>query len=149
MYAPSVWLIRKGWLTGEDFSKKHPHLDSVRWGYNLLAILWILISLVITGGWIENTNTADLGPLFILIPMIGLQLLKGVIELLFGVSVRLATRHPKRIKLIILKLRLHYRYKFLYLPEKLRKLGLLRLIFAAVFGGLAVIVYLVDITRFF
>lgn len=95
IFLPTILLRGQKWVSAFEFGQGNSHMEWIVSGYTLMLIIWTLLSAVFTARYLQ-TYTAGIFFLFVIfIPLIGIGLIKSVIEIVFGISSRLGLRLRK------------------------------------------------------
>ncbi|MBX3057132.1 MAG: hypothetical protein KF770_11730 [Anaerolineae bacterium] len=135
IFLPATLLRGQKWVSGFEFEQEHPQMERVVSGYTLVLIIWTPLSAVFTAR-IFQTYMADIFFLFVIfVPLIGIGLIKSVIEIVFGISSHLGLRLRKdplirvpHIHTSLSSIEL-FENRFTINQERIRPVGIIRLLF--------------------
>ncbi len=139
---PTFMMAKSSSLKGLRFDKEYPNLAWLRVVYTFFPIIWIPLSIIFTGRALRNESTLTFFVFIVFVPLIGLGILKGLIEIVFKVSSHLGVRlrnSGHMIRLITYRTRFIFEYHFSYGANRVRSIGFFRL-FVSV-GLLAAMIY--------
>ena len=96
IYLPMLFISGRNWFPRTQFIKKYPEHERLVNIYTIALMIWIPISVIGTARHFEK----ETGVIFFLfsffIPLIGVGIIKGGIEIVFGVSSYVWMRKRKR-----------------------------------------------------
>jgi hypothetical protein len=139
---PTFMTIKSNSLKGLRFDEKYPNLAWVRVVYTFFPIIWIPLSIIFTGRILQNESTLTFFVFIVFIPLIGLGILKGLIEIGFKVSSHLRFRtyeNGQLIRLGTFRRKYVYDYYFSFDTDHVRSIGFFRLFINI--GMLATMIY--------
>jgi hypothetical protein len=146
IFLPTLFLIRADWLSGLQFDKEFPEFAWLRVLYTLILVIWIPLSIIFTGRFLQSVETLPFFVFIVFIPLIGVGVTKAIIELVFGVSShyggrKLRDRRSVKPRIITTSMSgfAMFQYYYAYGGNRIRLVGLTRL--AINVGLLAIMIY--------
>lgn len=85
-YLPRILLLGVGWINQNQFLATQPEKEWLVSGYKLFLILWLPLSVIGTARFFQEASTEIFYLHVGFIPLLGIGLVKGICESVFGIS---------------------------------------------------------------
>ena len=129
-----LFLIGAHWQTQAQFLAAHPEKEWMVSGYKLFLILWLPLSIVGTARFFQGTPTETFYLFVAFVPLLGVGLVKSVLEITAGIGCVYRHRAQKDITIRFTMIRHSFRFLQLYgfyfavAEQRVRLLGFVRLV---------------------
>jgi len=134
IYLPRLLLLGVRWIDEHRFLQINPDKEWLISGYKLILILWIPLSTIVTVRYNQDASATSFFLYVGFIPLIGLGILKGIIEIIFGTSrfwgFKVSEKFTIKIPFIMtpwgnLKM---YKFYFIMNTKRVKPVGVARLL---------------------
>jgi hypothetical protein len=136
---PTFMMIKANSLQGAQFDKEFPELAWLRAIYTFIPIVWIPFSIIFIGRSLQTADKLTFFVFIVFIPLIGLGILKGLMEIIFKFSIHLSVRMGKSVLSFFTRNTLNFRYYFSCDAANVQLVGFIRLVVNV--GLLAAMIY--------
>lgn len=140
-------LSKTTWLSMTHFSQEYPKKAWVIKSYPFLLIFVIPLSIIFAARYFQTATTSTFFLAVLFIPFITVQFIKGIIEIIFGVSSHIRLRESRKYTISLRVFRTSFsglemfEHQFACAQEYVRRVGFIRIL--VVMGLLSGAIYFI------